>query len=336
MGKADPQVIELVDKRLSEQDKWNDVFSTKLIELLDKNDAVRAEIRKRLERIVAASRAQEELIRAAEEHRTLNLEYQKTSEVLVLAQERFARAERILTDAEALKQRAVAYSTAEGKLSEARQAQEQAVAILDYAKRILFDAQQSTIDTLEKAESFAARAEAACKDSLCKFAEAQERYGKANTALLGAKDVLNEASGKYVEAQQAAKTATTNHIAAISRLDIAEAKLRDASEQATAAAIGQTKASEDLKCSEALAIASERQFNQAAVEKLEAEASLKKAEQLTRRSAAYASVSLIAAVSICIWGVVRSMSLGQYSAFAPAALTLVALCFGIYIWRKTQ
>ena len=31
---ADPQVIAIVKERLSEQDKWNDLFSTKLIELI--------------------------------------------------------------------------------------------------------------------------------------------------------------------------------------------------------------------------------------------------------------------------------------------------------------
>lgn len=336
VSKADPQVIKLVNERLTEQDKWNDVFSTKLIELLDKGDAVRAEIRKQLAKIVAASRAQEELLRAAEEHRTLNAEYQKTSATLAIAQEKFARAERILTDAEDLKQRVAAYSIAEGQLFEACQAQEQAATILKDANRQLSEVRQTTIGTLRNAESFAVRAEVACKESLCKFEEAQETYGKANTALLGANDVLNEASGKYAEAQQAAKIASTNHTASSSRLDVAETMLRDASKQATEAAFCQTKASEDLKCAEALANTSELLFNQAAAEKLDADTALRKAEQLARRSAAYALVALVAAISICIWGVVRSISLSQYSELAPAALTLLALCYGVYVWRKAQ
>jgi len=89
---VDPKVIELVNERLLEQDKWNDVFSTKLIELLDKNDAIRAEIRKRLDQIAAASRAQQELIRAADEHRKLRCEYERIVNELSAAKQQFEEA----------------------------------------------------------------------------------------------------------------------------------------------------------------------------------------------------------------------------------------------------
>ena len=36
----DPELVEKTLARLTEQDTWNDVFSTKLIELLDKIDQV--------------------------------------------------------------------------------------------------------------------------------------------------------------------------------------------------------------------------------------------------------------------------------------------------------
>jgi hypothetical protein len=44
----DPELVEKTLGRLNEQDKWNDVFSTKLIELLDTIDEVKAEIRESL------------------------------------------------------------------------------------------------------------------------------------------------------------------------------------------------------------------------------------------------------------------------------------------------
>lgn len=336
ISKADPQVIELVDKRMAEQDKWNDVFSTKLIELLDKSDTVRADIRKRLNQIAAASRAQEELVRAAEEHRTLTAEYQKTSAALVLAQEKFARAEGILTDADELKRRAVEYTAAHCQVNEALQTLKKASALLEEATKKLAEAEQATKLTLRNAESFAVRAEAARAESDHKFMQAQAKYESANTIMGDATEALSRASTKYAEAQQAAQSAVTAHTAAISRLDTAETILRGASEQAAEAASNQAKATEDLKRAEVMVSASENRLEEATVEKQGAEAALRKAKQQARSSAAFAAVALVAAVSICTWGVVYSVSRGQYGALAPSALTLFALSFGVYVWRKAR
>jgi uncharacterized membrane protein YdbT with pleckstrin-like domain len=48
LSPSDPELVEKTLARLNEQDTWNDVFSTKLIELLDKIDLIKAEIRDRL------------------------------------------------------------------------------------------------------------------------------------------------------------------------------------------------------------------------------------------------------------------------------------------------
>jgi len=47
-SRSDPELVEKTLSRLAEQDKWNDVFSTKLIEVLDKIDQVKSEIRERM------------------------------------------------------------------------------------------------------------------------------------------------------------------------------------------------------------------------------------------------------------------------------------------------
>ena len=44
----DPELIKRTLARLDEQDRWNDVFSTKLIELLDKQDGMRSDLRHKL------------------------------------------------------------------------------------------------------------------------------------------------------------------------------------------------------------------------------------------------------------------------------------------------
>ncbi|MGA8728540.1 MAG: hypothetical protein WB608_07295 [Terracidiphilus sp.] len=48
LSPSDPELVEKTLARINEQDTWNDVFSTKLIELLDKVDQIKSEIRQRL------------------------------------------------------------------------------------------------------------------------------------------------------------------------------------------------------------------------------------------------------------------------------------------------
>lgn len=60
----DPELVEKTLGRLNEQDKWNDVFSTKLIELLDKIDEVKAEIRESLRKADARLQKAESVTQA--------------------------------------------------------------------------------------------------------------------------------------------------------------------------------------------------------------------------------------------------------------------------------
>ena len=47
----DPALVEKTLARINEQDRWNDLFSTKLIELLDNGDLMKSEIRERMRTI---------------------------------------------------------------------------------------------------------------------------------------------------------------------------------------------------------------------------------------------------------------------------------------------
>lgn len=53
---SDPELVEKTLARLDEQDTWNDVFSTKLFELLDGNDALLADVRKAVQQASACSK----------------------------------------------------------------------------------------------------------------------------------------------------------------------------------------------------------------------------------------------------------------------------------------
>lgn len=62
MSPNDPALVEKTLTRLEEQDTWNDVFSTKLIELLDNVDAIKTETRAKLRSLEEiATQAQSEL-----------------------------------------------------------------------------------------------------------------------------------------------------------------------------------------------------------------------------------------------------------------------------------
>jgi hypothetical protein len=62
----DPELIEKTLARIDEQDKWNDVFSTKLIELLDNMDLVKSELRERMRSVEAANDAASATMERAE------------------------------------------------------------------------------------------------------------------------------------------------------------------------------------------------------------------------------------------------------------------------------
>ena len=62
----DPELVEKTLARLAEQDTWNDVFSTKLIELLDNIDLLKCESRERLRSVESAAQTASESLNRAE------------------------------------------------------------------------------------------------------------------------------------------------------------------------------------------------------------------------------------------------------------------------------
>jgi hypothetical protein len=65
LSPSDPELVEKTLARLNEQDTWNDVFSTKLIELLDNIDRVKSEIRARLRKAESVAQAESLLLEKA-------------------------------------------------------------------------------------------------------------------------------------------------------------------------------------------------------------------------------------------------------------------------------
>jgi myosin heavy subunit len=336
VGKADPQVISLVHERLTEQDRWNDVFSTKLIELLDKNDQIRSEIRARLEQLSSGYRAQQELLRAAEEHRRLSAEYQETTSALAAAQEGFSNAQKILVEASELRERSAAYELAERQLVEANCALQKTSAALDEAKAKFQEARQAAAEVVSGASSFAARAERAANNAESKSVLAQQRLDAAHSDLGRATLIATAAAAKYDEATHATESATAASTDASSKLRDAQNLLDEATRKFVESAKAQTSSAGCLRRGEVLANVSEQKLNDAIQEKHGAEASLLKAGHRLHIAALYSLASFLAAASICIWGAFHGIAVSRFGAFASAAMVVVSGFLGIILWTGSK
>lgn len=139
---SDPELVEKTLARLNEQDKWNDVFSTKLIELLDNIDRIKSETRKslrevteRLQKAESVMQAESLLLEKAQEFgdASQRLEFahaaQKRARTLAEeAQTRFQSASATLADARRNEEIARRHAeAANAQLLLAREAEERAV-----------------------------------------------------------------------------------------------------------------------------------------------------------------------------------------------------------------
>jgi membrane protein involved in colicin uptake len=137
----DPELVEKTLARLNEQDTWNDVFSTKLIELLDKIDQIKSEIRARLRD----------------------------------ADKRIQRAEEVTQAESLLLKKAAEFGDASRRLEIAQAAEERASAAALDAKRSL----EKATATLEEARSKAAHARSMAEDASMRLRAAHEAESKA-------------------------------------------------------------------------------------------------------------------------------------------------------------
>jgi hypothetical protein len=136
LGPNDPKLVEMTLSRLNEQDKWNDVFSTKLIELLDKIDQIKSEIRQRLRE----------------------------------ADERILRAECVTQEEAVLLEKAKEFGEASRRLELARNAQERAFEAALGAKE---KAEEASI-ALESARCLAQQAQSLADDAVARLRHARD------------------------------------------------------------------------------------------------------------------------------------------------------------------
>jgi len=363
VSKADPKVFELVNERLREQDKWNDVFSTKLIELLDKSDSIKAEIRQKLKAMEEASRAQAELVCAADEHRRLASEYQKSSRMLADASQKYVQAAEIQVEASELKsaveresaareQLLLAFGEAQvlqtslanfGKEYERLNVVEQnlitrASGLITGAERLEVDAKREHAEALQILESARQReTEAGEKFNKARHAhtEAAERLAEAKELFAESASTQSRSEAKRREAEGFLQTAARDLREGASKLSQAEAANASAREvhksatQALIAAEGKhSTAKEILEHALCKADEAELKHREAALSQEFASSQLRTARTLV--TACIASSGVIA-----VWGVYFGVHSGwPYSWLPPTALTILAAAFSLYAMRK--
>ncbi|MGB7768033.1 MAG: hypothetical protein WBN22_04165 [Verrucomicrobiia bacterium] len=105
---SDPELVEKTLARIAEQDIWNDVFSTKLIDVLDNVDGLKSELRKRMRSVeqsgIEAKQSLEQsashLARACSVEEKATRDLQSTRQNLLASQQNLNAAQELATVAQ--------------------------------------------------------------------------------------------------------------------------------------------------------------------------------------------------------------------------------------------
>jgi DNA repair exonuclease SbcCD ATPase subunit len=221
----DPELVEKTLARLSEQDTWNDVFSTKLIEILDKIDGIKAEIRQRL-------READDRIRTAES-------VTKAESFLL---KEAAKAEQLKNTLSAVNR---ASESLRSELLTAKKQYQGAETLRSEAEKILVQAQEEFTasqarrkEAIERHRSAAELAYGAAEEyrkSSGEMKSATQSYREATASLETAKAKEELAGGHFARAATAEQRATKNALDAAAKLEESSALLDEATQLALGA-----------------------------------------------------------------------------------------------------
>ena len=235
----DTEVVKKTLSRIDEQDKWNDVFSTKLIELLDNIDGLKKEIRERMRRVESIKFAESVLLDEAARTEVLNtkvLEAETALESLriefLTAKDHYQGAETLRKEAsetfdEASSRYREAKGLAEGAAYEYRQAEEIGKSS---AKAYMESERSLLLSSREYNEACRSMTEAAARlSSASQLRELAERsQEEANKKTLEAKGILDQSIGQLNRALTTEEKATADLEAARQDLVSSERKRLDA------------------------------------------------------------------------------------------------------------
>jgi hypothetical protein len=329
LSKADPRVIELVESRIGKQDDWNDLFATKLIELLDKNDAIRDEIKKRLAQLEQANRAQQELIRSAEEHRRLNVAYEETIAALTVARKKFEQAEALNVAADELRKASKDYKNADAALVRARADYEAGTSRLI---TIQSSCEQSVVQShaaLNELKIIAEQASLTAVDVAQKADLAGQSWKESNSSLKEALAFERQAIDGFKKATSLTNTATAKQTAAAIALDKASTQAQSAAGNHEAAQEKLSSAQRDAKSAEAALI-------RATALQMSAAKEFDHARNQLRNVQCFSVVVLTAACSMAAWSVSVLSQRFSLPLWAPISVTLLALGLAVLAWKRVE
>ncbi len=211
----DSEFVKLALNRIDEQDHWNDVFSTKLIELLDNIDGIRGDLRSRMRTIEESVQAESVLIDEAKKAADLS--------------KKLADAERYFDGMrEQLEAATTAYRGAQRLRAESQK-------ILDEAKARFTRSGALLIESISRHQS--------ASETLI---SATEKYQQST-------ENLASSSSAYENASSSLKSATSTLAGASERLRLAENTQQQASSLAHSAMQDSEKASSALVAARLLA-----------------------------------------------------------------------------------
>jgi hypothetical protein len=327
LSKADPRVIEIVESRIGKQDDWNDLFATKLIELLDKNDAIRDEIRKRLAQLEGANRAQQELIRSADEHRRLNVVYEDTITALTVAKKKFEHAEALNVAADELRKASKDYKNADAALVRARADYESGTSRLIATQS---SCEQSVVQShaaLSELKIIAEQASLAAVDVAQKADLAGRSWKESNSSLKEALAFERQAIDGFTKATSLTNAATAKQTAAAIAFDKASTQAQSAAGHHAAAQETLGSAQRDEKSAEAALI-------RATALQMSAAKEFEQARNQLRNIQCFSVVVLTAACSMAAWSVSVVSQRFSLPLWAPISVTVLALGLAILAWRR--
>ena len=301
---SDPELVEKTLSRLAEQDTWNDVFSTKLIELLDKLDQIKHEIRERMRKADERIRKAESVVQAE----SLLLDEAAKAEEL---KNKLATTERALNavHSEFLAAK-IQYQGAENVRAQSQKMIAEAEDRFSSARALLDSASNRCQNAIDLATS-------------------------ATKASQRSSEKLEESSRVYVDANRCLETAKSGFEKAAHNLEIAESAQQQASVSAANARIESEKATIALDSARRMAADAQdlaenanRRFHSAQEMQLKAA----RLARISARSAALAVALSWVAMTWTGWLMDRTRSL-FWTAFILSVLIVAA---GIFVMKGVE
>jgi tetratricopeptide (TPR) repeat protein len=208
---------------------------------------------------------------------------------------------------------------------EARELYQAAIASAESAQNALGEAQETADKLLNEMRALVARAESARQIAI----EASGDYKRAYAS-------ASDAASHYLQAKSIAIDASEKCDNARGSLEDASARLDRAIKQHDDASGRERKAEEALVRAENIARSGEKRLDEAVVQAQKAEGKLREAERCLLNSKRYALSCLIAAISIALWGFAHGIARLEYGSIIPITVTIIAVVFCIFIWRKAR